>query len=82
MKTWYSPVLITKYNVSDKAALAARAEYHSDKHGLIISTGTPNGFQTFGYSINFYYAVEQSVLCRTEVRTLQSKDNIFATETS
>lgn len=82
MNVWYSPVLIAKYSVTDKAALAARAEYYSDKQGVIIVTSTPNGFQTFGYSLNFDYAIQQNVLWRVEARTLNSKDNIFEKENS
>lgn len=75
--SWYSPVLIGRYTLSEKAALVARAEYYADRDGVIIATGTPNGFKTFGYSLNFDYAVYSNVVWRIEVRTLNSKDQIF-----
>lgn len=75
---WYSPVLIAKYAPSEKLAFAARAEYYSDEGEVIISTGTPNGFQTFGYSVNMDVRVLENVLWRLEARTFNSqKDNIF-----
>jgi hypothetical protein len=74
---WYSPVLIVRYSPTDKIRIAARGEYYSDEEGVIITTGTPNGFQTFGYSINFDYLVTPNVLFRIEGRGLNSKDPIF-----
>ncbi len=75
---WYSPVLIARYTPGDKLAFAARAEYYSDKAEVIISTGTPNGFQTFGSSINMDVRVMENLLWRLESGTFNSqKDNIF-----
>lgn len=74
---WYSPILIIKLNVTDKMSLAARGEYYSDKNGVIISTGTANGFQTYGYSLNLDYAIRNNILWRIEGRALNSKDKIF-----
>jgi hypothetical protein len=74
---WYSPVLILRLSANDKCSIAARGEYYSDINGVVISTGTPNGFQTFGYSLNFDYAIRENVLWRIEGRRLDSKDEIF-----
>jgi len=73
----YSPVLIAKYTINDKWAIAARGEYYSDENGILISTGTPNGFKTSGYSLNVDYSVAANVLFRVEGRLLYSKDKIF-----
>lgn len=75
--SWYSPVLIARYAISDKFAIAARGEYYADKDGVIIATGTDNGFQTFGYSLNFDYNIYSNVVWRVEARTFNSKDDIF-----
>lgn len=75
--TWYSPVIIMKYNICDIWAIAARGEYYSDENGVIISTGTPNGFKTTGLSLNVDYAPVKNVLVRLEARNLNSKDEIF-----
>lgn len=75
--TWYSPVVIMKYNIGDNWTIAARGEYYSDKNGVIISTGTPNGFRTTGFSLNIDHAPAKNVLVRLELRNLSSKDDIF-----
>ncbi len=75
--SWYSPVLILKFNTSAKTAVAVRGEYYSDKNAVIINSGTTNGFKTFGYSLNFDYSVASNVLFRIEGRGLNAKDKIF-----
>ncbi len=75
--TWYSPVLILKYAFNDKWGIAARGEYYSDENGVIIATGTPNGFKTTGFSFNIDHSPAKNVLVRLEFRNLSSKDDIF-----
>lgn len=74
---WLTPVIIARYSATDKLRIAARAEYYQDKNGVIIATSTPNGFQTFGYSLNLDYAVLDNLLWRVEGRIFDSKDKIF-----
>lgn len=76
--TWYSPVLILKYAFNNKWAIAARGEHYNDKNGVIVATGSPNGFQTTGYSFNIDHSPVSNVLVRLEVRSLNSKDAIFS----
>jgi hypothetical protein len=57
--------------------VALRAEYYSDRHGVLIATGTPNGFQTAGGSVNVDYLPLKNVLLRLEGRSFNSKDRIF-----
>jgi hypothetical protein len=57
--------------------VALRGEYYSDKNGMLISTGTPNGFQTTGASLNIDFLPLKSVALRLEGRTLNSRDKIF-----
>jgi len=80
MNTWYTPVLILQYTINDQWAIAARGEYYEDKNGVIIATGTENGFKTTGYSLNLDYAPAPNVLVRLEGRSLSSKDAIFVKE--
>lgn len=79
---WYSPVAIVRYSVSDVVRLAGRIEYYDDKNGVIIATGTPNGFKTWGYSLNVDYAVMPDVLFRIEGKLYDSQDAIFDSKTS
>lgn len=78
---WYTPVLIAKYNATDKLSFTARGEYYQDEKGVIISTGTENGFKTFGYSFNVDYQIFPNLVWRTEIRNLSSKDAIFMNRT-
>ena len=75
--TWFTPVLVLKYSPTEKHNIAARMEYYHDKNGVIINSGSPNGFQTFGYSINYDYLIRENIMWRIEARGLNSKDKIF-----
>lgn len=75
--TWYSPVLIVKLLFNDKWSLAGRGEFYCDKNGVIIYTGTTNGFQTMGYSLNVDYQIRENAVWRLEGRMLNSKDAVF-----
>lgn len=79
---WLSPVLISQYSINKNWKTAIRAEFYQDETGIIIPTGTPNGFQTTGLSLNFDYSPIPNVICRLEGRWLSSKDAIFQTKTS
>ncbi|GAB2516058.1 porin [Spirosoma aerophilum] len=74
---WYSPVAIVRYSASDAIKLAGRVDYYDDKNGVIIATGTPNGFRTLGYSLNVDYVVLPTALFRIEGKVYDSKDAIF-----
>jgi opacity protein-like surface antigen len=75
---WYTPVGILRYTPNNKWAVALRGEYYSDEHGVIIGTGTQNGFKTIGGSTNVDYLPMKNVALRLEARHLDSKDAIFA----
>lgn len=77
---WYSPIVILKINTNDKNSFALRGEYYSDKNGVLISTGTPHGFQTWGYSVNYDYEIKKNFLWRVEARGFSGKDKTFVKE--
>ena len=68
---------ILKYAINNRWGISGRAEYYQDKNAAIIATGTTNGFQTTGYSLNIDYSPIKNLLIRLEGRTLNSKDKIF-----
>ncbi|MBW2961097.1 porin [Mesonia aestuariivivens] len=74
---WLTPIIIGKYSLNDKWKTAIRAEYYQDETGIIIPTGTRNGFQTTGLSVNLDYSPTPRIACRVEARWLNSKDAIF-----
>lgn len=75
--TWYSPVVILKISAGTKNNIALRAEYYSDANGVIINTGTPFGFNTWGYSASYDLLIRDNVMWRIEARGFSSKDKIF-----
>lgn len=74
---WFTSALILRYDFNDRVRIAARGEYYHDKNGVIIATGTPEGFKTWAYSLNLDYAILPNLMWRTEFRNLSSKDDIF-----
>ncbi|MEO8116133.1 MAG: porin [Bacteroidota bacterium] len=76
--SWYAPVLIFKISPNAKNSIALRGEYYDDKAGVIIGSGTPNGFKTWGYSINYDYIIRDNAMWRIEARGFSSKDKVFS----
>lgn len=72
-----SPVLIAQYRFDPKFAMAARVEYYKDNDGIFIATGTPNGFETTGYSLNLDYSPLSNAIVRLEGKVYDSKDQVF-----
>ncbi len=74
---WYSPVFILRFKPKEKYNIAVRGEYYNDKKQIIITTNTPNGFQTFGLSSNFDIQIKDNLVWRIEGKEYFSKDNVF-----
>ncbi len=79
---WHSPILIIKQSINEKTIIAIRGEYYSDPQQIIISTGTTNGFQTYGFSSNLDYEINDKIKFRIEGKMFHSKDKIFANESN
>lgn len=77
---WFNPTLILNYSITDKFSAVARCEYYNDKNGVIIYTGTPNGFQTIAGSFGLNFKLAEYLLWRIEGKVFQSKDNVFLTK--
>lgn len=75
-----APVAIARYKISPKWAIAGRFEYYEDASGVIIATGTPEGFKTTGYSMNLDYSPVNNAVLRFEGKVFDSKDEIFLRE--
>lgn len=74
---WHTFALLGKYALSDKMSLAGRVEYYKDENGVIIATETPNGFETWGYSLNFDYLISDAAIWRVEARMFDSQGEVF-----
>ncbi|MBK7970672.1 MAG: porin [Bacteroidetes bacterium] len=77
---WYSPVIILQFKLNNQWTIAGRAEYYVDENGVIIATGTENGFKTTGFSLNVDYKIRDNAVWRIEGRKLDSKDKIFSND--
>lgn len=76
--TWYTPVAIVRYAVAPKVAIIGRFEYFNDEKGVIIATGTPNGFQNTGFSLGLDYVLRPNALWRIEARGFTNQDEIYS----
>lgn len=76
VNVWYAPILIGKYTINDKWAIAGRIENYTDKQGVIIL----NNFLINGFSANLDFAPVSNAVFRIETRLLKAKNKIFTTE--
>ena len=74
---WYGASAMAQFMATDKLNLAVRGEYYQDKKGIIIASGTPNGFETYGVSLNADYWIFPNLVWRTEVKNYNSEDAVF-----
>lgn len=70
MNVWLGTVAIVQYKPNSNWAFALRGEYYKDEDGIIIE----NDFKTFGASFNIDRMIGKNFWWRTEVRTLDNKD--------
>lgn len=74
---WLTPTLIGQYALHARWNTAIRLEYYQDAEGVLIDTGTPNGFRTLGASWNVDYVPTPQIACRLEARWMGSRDPVF-----
>jgi hypothetical protein len=75
--TWYGSSAILRFIPGNNWAMALRGEFYKDANAVIISATTPNGFNTYGASVNIDRTIAGVCFWRTEIRTLYSRDAIF-----
>lgn len=75
---WYGTAVVLQVKPSRSWAVALRGEYYSDESGVIVYTGTLNGFKLLGASLNVDKAINTNFLWRTEIKAWHSKDKLFA----
>ncbi len=74
---WYAPIVQLRYTLTDKARIAARAEYYADRDGVIVASAVPDGFRVSGLSVNFDYSLSPNALWRIEARGLAGSEPVF-----
>lgn len=77
---WYTALLLGRFEATPSLAFTGRIEYFADRDQVIVKTGTPDGFQTFGASLTADVKVAPGMLWRAEVRMFNSKDRIFPSQ--
>lgn len=65
---WIAPVVISKYNFSEKYAMALRLEYFKDTEQIIINSPFANNSEMLAFSANFDYTPFKNVALRIEGR--------------
>ena len=75
--SWYAVMLLARYSLSSRFALAGRIEHYNDEDQIIVFTGTSNGFQTSSASLNFDYIPAPNFLWRFEARGYDAQGRIF-----
>ncbi|MFT2007035.1 porin [Pontibacter sp. 13R65] len=78
--TWYTGMLLLRYQLNTHFSLSGRAEHYNDKNQLIIATDTPDGFQTSSTTLNLNYAPAPNLLWRAEARSYHANNRIFRGE--
>nr|MCU0348528.1 porin [Saprospiraceae bacterium] len=74
---WWTPVLLLRWEMAEDWRLAGRLEYFSDPDQVLVSTGTPNGFEVTGASLNLDHRLNDYALLRFEGRHFNAKDELF-----
>ncbi|MBC6492667.1 porin [Flavihumibacter stibioxidans] len=74
---WFTPNIVVRYAPNRNWEIALRGEYYRDENGVIIGTGTPDGFRSKGGSINIDRKINNYFLWRAEFRSLNNRDAIF-----
>lgn len=74
---WTGTALLLQYAVSSKFNIGGRAEYYSDKKGVIVSSYLPRPFCISGWSLNFDYSPAKFIILRTEARLLSGNGRLF-----
>ena len=74
---WFSPIMIARYQLSDKWSVATRVEYYSDEDQVIVTTPTNEEFNTFGYSLNLDLQPKENIRWRIEARGFNASEQVF-----
>lgn len=77
MNTWYSPVMIIRYQPTNNWFISARAEYYHDRNGVIAPLVNARPFNMKGFSLNTDYNFSKNLLWRMEVRLLNNGSPYF-----
>ncbi|MFA7273090.1 MAG: porin [Crocinitomicaceae bacterium] len=78
--SWYSPVLIAQFKLTNTWKTALRAEYYDDQKNTLVSAGKNKGFQVYGLSWNFDFSPAENITWRLEARHFSSSKEVFSSK--
>jgi hypothetical protein len=74
---WYSPIFIARYAITNKHALAFRAEYFKDDAAIVFKTNTMNEFACSGFSLNYDWRINDDAMFRIEGKIFTNEEPVF-----
>ncbi len=74
---WYSPIFMARYAITNKHALAFRAEYFRDKFEIVFKTNTINEFIGSGFSLNYDWNINKYAMFRIEGKIYTNESPLF-----
>lgn len=74
---WYTPVLILKYDLSEKIHTAFRAEYFADPKAFVTESFSSQGLNSLGISSNIDFEWNEYLMLRMETRMFKDKNKVF-----
>jgi hypothetical protein len=75
--SWYGGAVVARVALDPRWALGLRGELFHDPDQAVISTGTDDGFEVVGGSVNLDHAFAEGVLLRLEGRLMQADQPVF-----
>jgi hypothetical protein len=75
--SWWGFAVIGQHALNDRVRLSGRVERLADPDQVVVTTGLPFGFETWGASLGLDVDFERRVLWRTEVRGFTSSDPVW-----
>jgi hypothetical protein len=75
--TWFTPVAILHYRMTDHWAFALRGEYFSDPANIVIIQQAKGDFKATGFSVNADFIPIPNAALRMEYRWLHNPEPVF-----
>lgn len=74
---WGGALAVLRRKFGQQHAAVARAEYYADPDQVMITTTTPHGLTTVGYSLGVETTIAPEAVIRLEARTFHGVDPVF-----
>lgn len=75
---WYGWQADAKYAFTPRFSLGARVEGFFDRNGIVVPTGTPNGFMTYAGGLDADFQLAKNLVWRNQFQIYSSLDSVFS----